>query len=153
MDMRQVMPRLIGTLYVGILLSSVCAYGDTVSPVGRWTAFDEETGRAEAIIEIKRQGPALYGWIDEILGKRRDAESARCTQCVGKLKNAPMLGLKIIQNMRRQGDEWRGHIMDPQSGKVYNATLSLADEGQSLDVRGYIGVPLFGRTQTWQRME
>jgi hypothetical protein len=148
MDMRQVMPRLIGTLYVGILLSSVCAYADIVSPVGRWTAFDEETGKAEAIIEIRRQGPALYGWIDQILGKPREAEVVRCSQCVGKLKNVP-----IIQDMRRQGDEWRGHIMYPESGEVYHATLSLAEEGQSLDVRGYIGVPLFGRKQTWQRVE
>jgi uncharacterized protein (DUF2147 family) len=54
--------------------------------------------------------------------------------------------------MRRDGDEWTGgEILDPENGKTYKATLKLADNGQKLLVRGYIGLPIFGRSQTWVR--
>jgi hypothetical protein len=46
-----------------------------------------------------------------------------------------------------------GDILDPNNGKVYSAKLTLVDGGKKLDVRGYIGMPMLGRTQTWQRVE
>ena len=46
-----------------------------------------------------------------------------------------------------------GEILDPNNGKVYKVRLKPADGGKKLDVRGYIGAPLLGRTQTWIRVE
>lgn len=139
--------------FVALLVVALPARTAEPSPVGRWTAFDDDTGKAEAIIQIQKQGDALVGWIDKILDEPKDDKPPRCTACEGELKNAPIIGLKIIQHMQPEGDAWRGHIMDPESGKVYNASMSLREAGQDLEVRGYIGIPLFGRSQTWERAE
>ncbi len=142
------------TICAALLLSSLQALAGEPSPVGRWTAYDDDTGEADAIIEIqRREDGTLYGWVDEILSQPKDGEPARCTECEGEIKDAPVLGLPIIRDMQREGGIWRGHIMDPKNGKVYNATMSMAKEGESLEVRGYIGIPLLGRSQTWGRVE
>lgn len=60
--------------------------------------------------------------------------------------------MQILWNMRPDGDSWSGgEILDPESGKTYRAQMKLADGGRKLVVRGYIGLPLFGRSQTWIR--
>ncbi len=139
------------TVKMALLLGTLLARATEPSPVGYWTVFDDDTGKPAAIIEIQTQGGALIGWIDKILDPPKDSNSSRCTACEGELKNAPFIGLTIIQDMQLAGDTWHGYIMDPKSGKVYNATMSLADQGQELEVRGYIGIPLFGRSQIWER--
>lgn len=144
---------LFATTIAACLLSGLLAHAAGSSPVGRWTIFDEDTGKPKAIIKIQQQDEVLTGYIDKIIGERKGAKPARCTECEGELKNAPIIGLKIIQDMQREDDGWRGHIMDPETGDIYNATMSLVDAGQKLEVRGYIGFPLLGRTQIWERVE
>lgn len=141
------------SLCIALLLGAQSARAGEPSPVGYWTVFDDDTGKPDAVIEIQSGSDALVGWIDKILDPPKDGKPARCTACEGELKNAPVIGLKIIQGMKPDDDAWRGHIMDPESGKVYDATMSLADKGQKLEVRGYLGIPLFGRSQTWERAE
>ncbi len=141
------------TVSIALLLGTLSVRPAELSPVGYWTVFDDDTGKPAAIIEVQAQADALIGWIEKIFDAPKDSNPPRCTACEGKFKNAPFVGLKIIQGMRRAGDTWRGYIMDPKSGKIYNAIMSLADEGQKLKVRGYIGLPLFGRSQTWKRAE
>lgn len=140
-------------VYLALLLGALSARAVEPSPVGYWTVFDDDTGNPDAIIEIQTQGGVLIGWIDKIFDPFKDSNPPRCTACEGELKNAPVIGLKIIQDMQPAGDTLRGYIMDPESGKVYNATMSLAEQGQKLEVCGYIGIPLFGRCQTWERVE
>ncbi len=140
-------------VYLALLLGALSARAVEPSPVGYWTVFDDDTGNPDAIIEIQTQKGVLIGWIDKIFDPFKDSNPPRCTACEGELKNAPVIGLKIIQDMQPAGDTLRGYIMDPESGKVYNATMSLAEQGQKLEVCGYIGIPLFGRCQTWERVE
>ena len=67
-----------------------------------------------------------------------------------------MLGMTIIEGVRAgsSADLWDGGtILDPNNGKVYKVRMTLKDGGRTLDVRGYVGMPLLGRTQTWQRVE
>ena len=65
-----------------------------------------------------------------------------------------MKGLLILSGVRHNGDEWGGgEILDPDNGKVYRVRVRLADGGKKLLVRGYLGFSLFGRTETWVRME
>jgi uncharacterized protein (DUF2147 family) len=60
--------------------------------------------------------------------------------------------MEILRHMRPDGDEWSGgEILDPESGKTYRARMKLIDGGRRLVIRGYIGLPLFGRSQTWVR--
>ena len=62
--------------------------------------------------------------------------------------------MQIVWGMHPDGDEWGGGaILDPDNGKIYKARMRLTDNGRTLIVRGFIGIPLFGRSQTWSRAE
>ena len=63
-----------------------------------------------------------------------------------------MAGLIILKDLKYSDGVWEdGTIYDPMSGKTYDCTMKIKDGGKSLDIRGYIGVSLFGRTSTWTR--
>ena len=77
----------------------------------------------------------------------------RCTQCQGDQKNAPVLGIVFIKGMRQDGLSYQGgSILDPRDGTVYSALMELNPDGQNLTVRGYIGLPLLGQSETWRRL-
>jgi uncharacterized protein (DUF2147 family) len=65
-----------------------------------------------------------------------------------------ILGMTIITDMKKDGDGWdNGQILDPENGKIYKCKMRLEDGGNKLVVRGYIGVSLLGRSQTWIRQQ
>ncbi|HEX7326476.1 MAG TPA: DUF2147 domain-containing protein, partial [Rhodanobacteraceae bacterium] len=75
-----------------------------------------------------------------------------CVVCTGVRHGKPMVGMVVIWGVSRHGDKWEGgQVLDPLNGKSYKVRLTLADHGQELKVRAYVGVPLFGRTQVWMR--
>lgn len=81
-------------------------------------------------------------------------ESPTCTKCEGALKDAPVIGLVILSGLKKDGAEYTGgQILDPDSGKVYSSKIRLTDGGEKLNVRGYIGVSMLGRSQIWVRQE
>lgn len=121
------------------------------SPVGLWKNFDDETKQAKGLIRITERDGQLTGRIEKILIDQHDA---RCVKCTDERKDQPVQGMTIITGMKRDGEHWEGgHILDPNNGKVYRSRIKLIDGGKRLDVRGYVGTPLIGRTQTWQREE
>jgi uncharacterized protein (DUF2147 family) len=62
--------------------------------------------------------------------------------------------MTILWGLKKQGDEYQGgEILDPENGKIYRARMRLVDDGKKLDVRGFIGFSLFGRSQIWLREE
>jgi uncharacterized protein (DUF2147 family) len=62
--------------------------------------------------------------------------------------------MTILRGLRREGERYTGgEILDPDDGKVYRCSVTVIEGGKQLDVRGYIGIPLLGRSQIWQRME
>jgi len=67
-----------------------------------------------------------------------------------------VLGMTIVEGVRRDGDAplWAGGtILDPNDGRSYRVRMTLRDEGRTMEVRGFVGTPLLGRTQTWIRIE
>ncbi|MFM0739801.1 DUF2147 domain-containing protein, partial [Paraburkholderia xenovorans] len=77
-----------------------------------------------------------------------------CTACTDARKDQPILGMTIITDMKKDGDGWdHGQILDPENGKLYKCKMRLEDGGNKLVVRGYIGVSLLGRSQTWVRQQ
>jgi hypothetical protein len=64
-----------------------------------------------------------------------------------ELRQRPLLGLEISDNLRKQGDRWRGRIYDPRSGAWYKSHVSVVDG--VLNLRGYIGMPMLGQTRTF----
>ena len=120
------------------------------SPLGTWRTFDDEDGKESGAVEIFEHAGMLYGRVTRIADPAKAA--ATCVACTDDRKDKPVLGLQIIRGLKPDGDAWTGgEILDPKNGKVYKAKLHLEDGGQKLLVRGFIGVSLFGRTQTWLR--
>ena len=137
-----------------LLLCGLAAQAQ-MTPVGRWHSVDDKTGEAKAQMQIGEQGGQLSGRIEKLLRKEADPQ-ARCTECSDDRKDQPMVGLEIIRGAKKaEGkDVWEdGKILDPENGKTYTLRLTPIEGGKKLEVRGYVGAPLFGRTQTWIRVE
>jgi uncharacterized protein (DUF2147 family) len=133
-------------------LANGSAMADSVSPEGLWRTYDDHTGEARALVRIYRQDDALFGRIEETFGP---GESGKlCTPCTDDRKNQPIIGLVILRGLKPDEDGFGGgDILDPESGSVYRCLMRLEQDGAKLVVRGYLGLSLFGRSQTWQRAE
>ena len=142
------------TIMLAALLLCVVSAGARAqtTPEGLWRTFDDRTGRERGLVRIQRQGDELIG---RIVGTTDPAEAARtCDLCQGDRKGKPIEGLTIISGMRQDGTAWGGgQILDPQTGSVYRCTMRLADGGRTLIVRGFVGLSLLGRSQTWLRAQ
>ena len=136
------------------LLSFFMLIGSVVfgqSPVGTWKTIDDETGKEKSYVEIYEKDGKLYGKVSKILTKGK--EDAKCDKCSGALKNKPIQNMVILYDLKKSGNEWTGgKILDPNSGKEYKATVKLNGKDK-LDVRGYVGISLVGRTQTWVKVK
>ena len=129
----------------------------TNSPVGLWKTIDDVTNKPKAIVQISESSSkALSGRILKIYPRPGYDQNELCTSCEGKWHNKRIVGMTILENLRQDKNNplhWTdGEILDPMNGKTYHATVQLIDNGQRLNVRGYVGLPLFGRTQTWVRV-
>jgi uncharacterized protein (DUF2147 family) len=123
------------------------------SAVGLWEQVDESSGKAESWFKISERGGVYVGNIVKIFSKPGEDENWVCGKCEGAEKGAPVLGLTLIKGMQRNGLTYEnGTIMDPRDGSVYRALMKLSPDGQKLEVRGYLGISLFGRSQTWNRL-
>jgi len=132
----------------------VTLHADEPSPAGLWRTIDDSTGETKGLVRIREVGGHLEGKIEKIFPKPGDDPAPRCDKCYGTRKNQPVLGMTILSGLAKQGDDYEGgEILDPENGKVYRAKLKLIDGGRKLDVRGFIGVSLFGRSQIWLREE
>jgi uncharacterized protein (DUF2147 family) len=124
------------------------------SPIGRWWMFDDETGAKSGIIEITLVHDELAGRVVMTIPKPGQPPEFICAQCDGPDKNQRILGLTILKGLKRDGDKWDGGtILDPRTGNVYGSELRIDETGKKLFMRGYLGISLLGRTQTWLRVE
>ena len=126
------------------------------TPVGVWKTIDDETKKEKSLIRITESGGVLSGKLEKLLDPVT-APDAVCKECSDERKDKPVLGMTLIRNVRQNDSDkgiWDGgDILDPNNGKVYRVRLKPIDGGSKLEVRGYIGTPMLGRTQTWIRSE
>jgi len=116
--------------------------------VGEWLTYDDKTEEKKSVVQIYKEDDIYSAMITELFTAESDVI---CGKCSGSKKDQRILGLVIIENLVKDGDEYNGgSILDPESGETYKCYLELVDNSQ-LKVRGYIGVSIFGRTQYWQR--
>jgi uncharacterized protein (DUF2147 family) len=135
-----------------LLLGSAVAWAANDTPVGTWRQIDDVTGKPKSIIQITENNGKLEGKVMQVL-LSDDGPHPICKKCEGDRKDQPVEGMTIMWNVSKDDDVWDGgKILDPKTGKVYSVKLSLTDGGQKLDVHGYIGISLLGRSQVWARM-
>ena len=120
---------------------------------GLWEQVDENSGKPESWFKIIERNGVYEGNIVKIFFKPGEDENWVCSKCEGAEKGAPVLGLALIKGMQRNGMSYEnGTIMDPRDGSVYRALMKLSPDGKKLEVRGYLGISLFGRSQVWNRL-
>ncbi len=141
-------------LLAALLLAGVGTAWAQATPAGLWKTIDDKTNAEKSLVRITDNGGVFSGKIEKILTDKPDA---KCTECTDERKGQPVQGMTILRGIKPDAAEkstWiGGDILDPNDGKIYKVLLKLADGGKKLDVRGYIGMPMLGRTQTWLRVE
>jgi uncharacterized protein (DUF2147 family) len=120
------------------------------SPVGLWKTMDDRTHKPRAIIRIYEEKGAFFGRIEDSFDP--EELTARCEKCSGDRKGAPVIGMVIMRGITKHGSEYGGgEILDPETGWIYRCRFTISTEGEKLFVRGYLGLAVLGRTQTWTR--
>jgi uncharacterized protein (DUF2147 family) len=139
----------------GLLLAfAQLAAASGISPVGTWRTIDDETHKPRALVSIEEHDGALTGRIVQLFREPGEDPQPLCVDCSGERHNQPVLGMIILWNFHQHDHMWKdGEILDPEEGRIYRANLRLRDNGARLEVHGYIGVPLFGRSQVWERVD
>jgi uncharacterized protein (DUF2147 family) len=119
---------------------------------GVWQQIDSATGKVGALVTFADRGGVFSGIISKLFLDPGDDPNPLCRKCPDGQRDKPILGLVFIQGMRRSGLAYQGGtILDPDSGTLYSASMQLSQDGDTLTVRGYIGIPLLGQSQTWKR--
>jgi uncharacterized protein (DUF2147 family) len=147
------------TLIVAAIVSmgapALAAPAAEPSAVGLWEQVDEKSGKAESWFRITEKNGVYQGTIVKIFPKPGEDPNKKwlCDKCEGDERNSPVLGLALIKGMQRKGMEYEdGTIMDPRDGTVYRALMRLSPDNKHLEVRGFLGFALLGRSQIWNRL-
>jgi uncharacterized protein (DUF2147 family) len=126
-----------------LLSVSLLASSNADAILGEWLS-QEKDGK----IVIFKQGDQYFGKISwgKIPGKKDTKNPEE------KLRNKDLVGAVILKNFKFTGSSWEnGTIYDPNSGKTYDCILKIRDGNKTLDIRGFVGAAMFGRTSTWTR--
>lgn len=116
---------------------------------GKWMQSNDE-GVAKSVLDLFIDNNKLYAQVYEIIDVNN--KKAVCEECIGKNKNKPIEGMTIVDGLTFKDDYWQnGKILDPNNGKYYKCYIEIIDKN-TISVRGYIGISLFGRSQIWRRV-
>ncbi len=134
------------------LISTLAAAAE--NPVGLWRTIDDKSGKEKSLVRVTESNGQLQLTIEKIFREPGEEPNPLCDKCPGEKKNKPVIGMQIGNGLKKDGDVWSGgEILDPQNGKTYKCKVWLEDKGKKLNVRGFIGVSVLGRTQVWLREE
>lgn len=144
------MKNLLIVLLSPLVLSSALAQSpDPV--IGNWKTIDDKTNTVKSIIQLQVVNSQLQGTILKTFTNPGDKELKVCEACKDHRKDKPIVGMTIMTGLKMESTGvWSGgQILDPKDGEIYKVKLAASEDGKKLDVRGYVGVPILGRTQTW----
>jgi uncharacterized protein (DUF2147 family) len=138
--------------FLALVFGALFSAQASESPVGLWRTIDDKTGKEKSLVRIVETNGELRASIEKLFREPHEEPNPNCDKCPGDRKNKPVLGMMIMTGLKKAGSEFEGgEILDPANGKIYRVKMWTAEGGKKLNVRGFIGVSLLGRTQVWIR--
>ncbi len=137
-----------------LMFTALAQAAEGSSPVGLWRTIDDKTGKERSFVRITEVNGEYRATIEKLVRQPNEDPNPICDKCPGERKNKPVIGMTIMTGLKAEGEVYAGgEILDPENGKTYRCKMWVEDKGKKLNVRGFIGVSLLGRTQVWLREE
>jgi uncharacterized protein (DUF2147 family) len=135
-------------LFLVLALLCSAAFAADLSASGLWRTIDDRTGKPRGLVRITEVNGEFQGKLQKTFPQPGEDPDPKCDKCSGSRRGQPVIGMTILWGLIKQGEEYQGgEVLDPENGKIYRAKVKLEDGGKTLHVRGFIGIPLLGRTQ------
>lgn len=123
------------------------------TPAGLWKSIDDKTGKPRSLIRIHENNGEYSAAVEKGLLPTDTGEKV-CDKCTDERKGQKIIGMTIAKGLKEKDGVYQGgEILDPDNGKVYKCKMKLSEDGNKLEVRGFIGISLLGRSQIWTREE
>jgi hypothetical protein len=152
-NLLQITTRFIQYTILGAFLFVSFSNAQSTDPVlGVWKTIDEKTNQPSSLIRLDEINGELIGTVTELIPTPGEILVTHCNLCKDERKGKPIIGMMIMKGLKKSSPGvWSGgEILDPEEGEIYKVKINMVND-KTLEVRGYIGIPLLGRTQTWVR--